>query len=478
MIIKSGIGTGMSELRELCYKYTNLTKEDIEIIESIDKTIQFIADSTGFDVFIDCPTSNINEAIVVAEAKPTDYTSLYREKVVGKLALRQNEPAVLRAIDVGRAGRDIKGITQEQIKVKQSVEPIRNSDGKVIAILIIEKDVTKDLYNDRKIEILAEANEELTSQIAEKYEKDSYITYYVNDAILIFDENGILKFKNPEADLIYKRLCYNEDILGMSFMNLSLSDMLFKDIISNKSVDTFDVEVAGMCLQVKHIVQSNKALNLVVIIKDVTDMKQKEKELILKSVAIKEIHHRVKNNLQTIASLLRLQCRRIDSKEFHDAMNESINRILSIAVTHEILAKEGIDEVGIKEVINRIKSSMLGFEKEGSLDLNIIVLGDDIRLGSDNATSIALVVNELIQNSIKHAFQGRKEGKITINVEEGNSYSTIAISDNGIGFNVEKVYSNSLGLMIVRSLVNEKLEGNLNISSNCDGTRVVFDFKN
>lgn len=321
-------------------------------------------------------------------------------------------------------------------------------------------------------------DEELTSKIAERYKKVNYITCYVNDAILIFDENGILKFKNPEADLIYKRLSYNEDILGMSYMNLSLSNVLFKDIISNNSIDIFEVEVAGMCLQIKHIVQRSKDLNLVVIIKDVTDMKQKEKELILKSVAIKEIHHRVKNNLQMIASLLRLQYRRIDSKEFHDAINESINRIISIAVTHEILAKEGIDEVCIKEVINRIKNSMLGFEKEGSLNLNINVLGDDIKLGSDNAISIALVVNELIQNSIKHAFKGREEGEITILVEEGNIYSTIAISDNGIGFGAEEVYNNSLGLMIVRSLVIEKLEGSLNIYSNSEGTKIVFDFKN
>ena len=182
--------------------------------------------------------------------------------------------------------------------------------------------------------------------------------------------------------------------------------------------------------------------------------------------------------MQTIVSLLRLQYRRVDSKEFHDAMNESINRILSIAVTHEILAKEGLDEVSIKEVINRIKYSMVGFEKEDNVRLDINILGDDIRLSSNNTTSIALVVNEIIQNSIKHAFVGRSEGEISIIIEQGNSYSTITIIDNGIGFDVEKVFSNSLGLMIVRSLLNDKLEGNLNIYSNNEGTKVVFDFKN
>ncbi|MTK11895.1 MAG: histidine kinase, partial [Clostridiaceae bacterium] len=268
----------MSEIRELCLKHTCLNDNDIEIIENIARTIQFIADSAGGDVFIDCPTNHKDAAIVVAEAKPTNKTSLYKQKVVGKLAIRENEPAVIRAIDIGMPGRDIKGITQEQIKVKQSVEPIRNSDNKTIGILIIEKDVTENLNNDRKMEILAEANEELTTQIEKKYYKESDITYYINEAILIFDESGILKFKNPGADLLYSKLGYKEDIIGMNFSNLSVDKIYFKDILSKNCIDVYELEVGEMCLQVKYIVQSNKALNLVVLIRDITDMKQKEKE--------------------------------------------------------------------------------------------------------------------------------------------------------------------------------------------------------
>lgn len=468
----------MSEIRDLCLKHTYLKDKDIEIIENIASTIQFVADSTGADVFIDCPTVHKDVAIVVAEAKPTNKHSLYKQKVVGKLAIRENEPAVIRAIEIGMPGRDIKGITQEHIKVKQSVEPIRNSNNKTIGILIMEKDITENYNNNRKIEILAEANEELTTQIEEKYYNKNDITHYVNEAVLMFDENGVLKFKNPGAELLYSKLGYKEDIIGMEFSNLSLVNVSFKEIISNSCIDVYELEVGEMCLQVKYIIQSNKALNLLVLIRDITDMKQKEKELILKSVVIKEIHHRVKNNLQTIASLLRLQSRRIKNEEFLYAMNESINRVLSIAATHEILAKQGIDEVNIKEVINRIKSSIVSFEKNDSVNLEIDIIGDDFTLSSDKATSTALVVNELLQNSIKHAFKGRTEGKIIINIEKRNIYPTISIIDNGIGFDTDKVSKNSLGLMIVRSLVNDKLDGNLNIYSNSQGTKAIFDFKN
>ncbi|MTK12165.1 MAG: histidine kinase, partial [Clostridiaceae bacterium] len=155
----------------------------------------------------------------------------------------------------------------------------------------------------------------------------------------------------------------------------------------------------------------------------------------------------------------------------------SINRVLSIAATHEILSKQGIDEVNIKEVISKIKSSIVSFEKNDDIDLKINIIGDDFTVGSDKATSIALVVNELLQNSLKHAFKGRKEGEITISVEQRNIYPAISIIDNGVGFDTDKVSTNSLGLMIVRSLVKDKLDGNLNIYSNSQGTKVVFDFE-
>lgn len=468
----------MGEIRDLCLKHTSLNESDILIIENIATTLQLIADSANADVFIDCPTKHSGEAIVVAEAKPSTRNSLYKEKVVGKFAERQNEPASLRTLELGMPSRDLKAITQEHIKVKQSVEPIRNRENKTIGVLIVEKDITETLSSNKKLEILAKTNEELTSQIANRNYRESDITYHINDAILIFDEDGVVRFKNPVAEELYKKLGYKEELVGMDFSNLSLYNCSFEDIINGDCMGIKDIDIGDISLQVKYIVQSSKVLNLVMLISDVTDMRQKEKELILKSVVIKEIHHRVKNNLQTIASLLRLQSRRIKGEEFTNAINESINRILSIAATHEILAKQGIDEVNIKEVINKIKASIVSFEKRDNVDLQVSLEGDDFSINSDKSTSIALVVNELLQNSIKHAFKDRTTGKIRIKIEKGNIYSTISIIDDGVGFDVKSVKKSSLGLMIVRSLVNDKLNGNLNIYSNSQGTTAVFDFKN
>lgn len=108
----------------------------------------------------------------------------------------------------------------------------------------------------------------------------------------------------------------------------------------------------------------------------------------------------------------------------------------------------------------------------------ISVEGDIVNINSDKATSIALIVNELLQNSLEHAFKGRDEGRIDISVRKGSIYSSISVTDNGIGFNAKSIKSSSLGLNIVKSMVKDKLNGHLIIDSNKNGTEIVFDFKN
>ncbi len=227
-----------------------------------------------------------------------------------------------------------------------------------------------------------------------------------------------------------------------------------------------------------HFLKHKDKINgVVMFIKDNTDVKEKEKELILKSVAIKEIHHRVKNNLQTIASLLNLQSRRIDNQVVKKAFNESISRILSIAVTHELLAQKGIDDIDIKMILSKLKDTTAVYGISPEKRIQIEVKGDSVIVNSDKATSIALVVNELLQNSVDHAFQDRDDGNIEILIQKGSLYSSISVIDNGVGFNKESVKSGQLGQKIVEQIVKDKLAGHLTIESNPDGTMTMFDFK-
>lgn len=468
----------MQSIRELCYMYTNLSEGDITKLEHIAEVLPFISNLVEADVFIDCPTTDPNEAIVIAESKPSNHYSMYKNSVVGQLALRENEPAALRTLEIGMPTRDLKALTQECMNVRQTVEPIKNDKDRTIGVLIIEKDITEKNNDNKNLELFAETNKLLGSKIHSNNNNEGNITYHIDDGIIIFDENGVVRFANPVAEKLYKKLGYKDNLIGMDFDNISLDNKLLHEISRNSDFDTSEVNIGNLTLQVKYIYQSSKVLNLVMLIKDMTDMKQKEKELILKSVAIKEIHHRVKNNLQTIASLLRLQSRRIDNKEIKSALDESMNRILSIAATHEILAREGIDEVDIKEVIQQIKIGISRCFNISSDKINITVEGDGFKIDSDKSTSIALIVNELLQNSLQYAFEGRESGEINIKIQKGKVYSSISVVDNGKGFDTSLINNKSLGLNIVKSLVKDKLHGNFNIVSKCNGTKILFDFKN
>ena len=310
-------------------------------------------------------------------------------------------------------------------------------------------------------------------------DNENNITYHVNDAIVMFDKQGIATYSNPVAERLYKKLGYQDNVIGMNFNNLVFDGEEFDNIILEQSFNVKEIDVGKLSLQVKYAVvkQKNRLVAVTMLIKDITEVKEKEKELILKSVAIREIHHRVKNNLQTIASLLRLQSRRIDDELAKKSFRESISRILSIAVTHEILAQSGVDDVDIKTILSRIKDSTLDYGLAPNKKIKILIKGDSFDIDSDKATSIALVVNELLQNSLEYAFKDLDSGFIEVWIQRGSMYSSISIIDNGVGFNIKDIREGSLGLKIVKSIVKDKLSGDIHMNSSQEGTKIIFDFK-
>ena len=209
------------------------------------------------------------------------------------------------------------------------------------------------------------------------------------------------------------------------------------------------------------IVNGVSVVCIVVILTNVTELKKKEKELLIKAAVIQEIHHRVKNNLQTIASLLRLQARRTTSQEVKAALQESVNRISSISVVHEFLSQQDEEFIDVAEVTRNILELVIQNMLEPDFDLQTVFNGQTVILPSEQASSLALVINELIQNSIEHGFTGRREGLIGVEIATLAETYKIEIYDNGIGmppdFNPQK--SNSLGLQIVRTLIESDVGG-------------------
>ena len=214
---------------------------------------------------------------------------------------------------------------------------------------------------------------------------------------------------------------------------------------------------------------------VVVVLTDVTELKKKEQELLIKSAVIQEIHHRVKNNLQTIASLLRLQARRTDSPEVKAELKETINRILSISVVHEFLSQQDEEVIDVAVVARNIFDVIIENMLDPSLELHTSFEGGTIILPSWQATSIALMINELTQNAIEHAFVGRSKGFIGVRITADDTGCGVEIYDDGIGLpeNFTIGSSRSLGLQIVRTLVENDLGGTIRMF-NDNGTHAVI----
>ena len=466
----------MDIIQELCKKYTDLTDEEIATIQGMSAVLQPLANLEDADIFIDCPSWD-GDAIVVAEAKPSYVPSSYKKTVVGLLARKENEPAVARTFRLGVATKQMKAVTQENGRTIQSVEPIRNATGdRVIGVLIREQRVDEQRQISERLHFSEQSYERIANALAHMVGSNNWLTECIDEALLMVDKSGVVTFRNSLARDLYRKLGYIDDPLGQPYENVRLVDS-WNDM-DQSGFSVIETTVGRHSLSIKRIQVDSEDMAFAVVIQDLTWKKEQEKALILKSVAIKEMHHRVKNNLQTIASLLRLQVRRSDNEETRKVLGESMNRILSIATTHELLAQSGVDQVKIGEVILNIKNNTVRYFARPHFDVNITLEGDDFEVDSDIATSVALIINELLQNSLQYAFQDREKGLVRIVVTRGELYSRIEVIDDGSGYDVENVRTDRLGLSIVQTMVKDKLRGTLDVESGPGGTHVTFEFKN
>ena len=195
-------------------------------------------------------------------------------------------------------------------------------------------------------------------------------------------------------------------------------------------------------------------------------------------LAVREMHHRVKNNLQLVASILNLQARKTDNDTVKTALKENVSRVLSIAAIHDILLTKSDNLSTVKsgallESLRNNLSALIPPDKNITLKLT----DDDIELDSDAATSVALVITELVVNAFEHAFPDRQSGRVEVMVGKGELYHTVAVTDDGIGFDPASVSHKSLGLRIVDYTVRDKLKGKLHIVTSPHGTKISFDIK-
>lgn len=454
-----------ADIFRLCRKYTALSNEDIARLETMSESLNTIANIEQADVFIDCRVEDNDFAVVICQAKPDSVESSYKGSVVGMYAKKDNEPSVIRSLSLGVGTKHVKAVTQENVNVIQTVEPIKNN-GRVIGVLIIEKRI------DRRHTFSA------LNDIDKLVSDNSWLTKYIDLAVIMVSQKGIVCYRNTVANSLYKKLGYVNDILGMPYENIMLHSNFLSSFDDVKPFSEVEISVGGLVLEVRQILLNKNDISFATIIRDITNIHESEKQLVLKSVAIKEINHRVKNSLQTIASTLNLQMRRSESPEIKEMLQDIINRVMAVSATHELLLNDDSGRVNLGELIRKLTDNHLDFFNDKTLKITINIEGGNFPVVSDIANSVAIVINELLQNSFKHAFKGRLKGLISINIRELDGKVEISVTDDGCGFNKDKIGQDSLGFIIIEAIVKDKLHGRLQISSSDKGTNAVFCFEN
>ena len=467
--------TEMNAVNSLCKLHTDLSDEDIQKIMEVAKNLGLIADLNQANVFIDCPTREKKYAIVVAEAEPATTKSVYKYPVAGKFAYETFEPAVFYVFRTSKPIFLNHALTQEGKKVEQSVVPIVGTNNRTIGALIMEKDNSDKLQDQNKLQVLTAANETLSELLLGMAENSPYIPEVIEESLFIIDAEHKIQYSNPAAMNLVLEMCARECKIATLFFDYFPSlegicqlpdELIIQEVTIKKKV-----------FQIKKIslVKNDKNSGSFIIFRDLTELREKERELTVKTVAIREIHHRVKNNLQTVASLLRLQIRRGIPEESKVHFVESLNRILSIASVYEIiLSSSSIDDVEIFSLIEKIGNMLVFNQDHDHKNITIEYTGPKLLVKSNFAVSIALVINELIQNCVKHAFNGLNEGKIMVIIQENPSLIKVQVRDNGIGFSSPT--TSSFGLDIVKMMIEHDLSGQFNIVGIQNGTIATVEF--
>jgi two-component sensor histidine kinase len=248
----------------------------------------------------------------------------------------------------------------------------------------------------------------------------------------------------------------------------------------SEELELGDVAVFMRCIP---LLDQGKVTGALVLVRDVTDLRRRDRLLLGKDVAIREVHHRVKNNLQTISSLLRLQARRLPKGDGRHALEEAERRVRSIAVVHEILSRDTTDEVDFNEILPslvRMAEDLSG----AHVPAQVTWSGEAGEMGAQVATPLAVALNELMQNAVEHAFaapaghgaEGHHQAsgpRVHVSLSRRGDELAVQVRDNGRGlpegFSIEA--TTSLGLSIVRGLVNSQLGGTIKMYN--DGGAVV-----
>ncbi len=486
----------MPTLTDLARGLTPLTEADIEWLHALVSDWQLLADLSFADLVLWAPLRDGSGWVALAQMRPTTGPTTFHDDVVGTRAAAGERPFVDAAYAEKRICREGDPEWTRGVPVRRESIPVSRK-GQVIAVIERSTNLSSARTPSRLELTYLKGADDLAQMVAagmfpHSGEEPALVrSPRVGDGLLRLGRSGKVSYASPNALSAYRRLGLSADLVGAELgpvtARLCAPDKPADDSLmvtaSGRSPRETEVEGNGSVVQLRSIplVVGGLRTGALILVRDVTELRRRERELLTKDATIREIHHRVKNNLQTVAALLRLQARRLGAPEARAALEEAVRRVGSIAIVHETLSHTPEEIVDFDDIAERVVA-MAGEVSAPEARVTPAVSGRFGLLPAAVATPLALVLTELLQNALRHGLarwpHPASAGILQVIADRAPGRLTVTVEDNGVGlpegFSIDD--SASLGLQIVRTLVVSELGGRLGISPRPNGgTTVLVD---
>jgi two-component sensor histidine kinase len=430
--------------------------------------------------------------VAIAHIRPTTAATVFTNDLIGSEITWGQRPRLDTALSTAEMVRDSEPELIGEVLIKEETFPVIY-EGQVIAIISRHRDADL-MRSPSRLELnYREIANHLYRMVVEgtfPYSDASSVfdpSARVGDGLLRLDVNGVITYASPNARSAFNRMGWGNELetfnLGKVAEQVSdkRNDSQYEGIrssLSGKTLRRAEIENQGATIDllVMPLLHGEDRIGAIVLLHNVTELRRRERELITKDATIREVHHRVKNNLQTVSALLRLQARRIEEPEASAALNEAVRRIASIAIVHETLSNSDEATVSFDQVLDNLILHAADLSPRVS-EINIRRTGSLSDIEPRIATPLALIVTELIHNALEHGL-AVKGSELEVKCERLEESARVIVSDDGSGLPIDfdLLTSSNLGLQIVRTLAENELRGQIKLTSGESGTQAVLEF--
>lgn len=488
---------------------TTIASEDLQFLQRVEAGIAITSDVSRADMLL-CTLDGQDEeckVLVAGHGLPHSISSLYRTNAEGRLWTEEEQPLIMRALQSGSGGRHKREVIRSGAPIIQEVYPIAGHSGATIAALVVETTLIAHERQKRRDRHFQQAVQYLIEQCASGgMESAARLTRFgLYDGVYLVDRSRKVTYMSGIAANMFRAIgvpamLHDQPLDELEAVDREMVSEAFTSGICDEdhfegedgrtwirrsipisiplSAATLTGRVAGIFpewmsssrtrYQALPANGARRGVDLVMILlHNATESVAKQRELNVKAALVQEVHHRVKNNLQNIAAILRMQARRSEAEETQVALIDAVNRVLSMSVIHEYLSQGDSRSINIRDVCARIAQQVKEVALAPDQHIDIQVRGPSIRLPASQATPAALVINELLLNALEHGIKDRAQGIIVLALIDLGDAVRIEVADDGAGLpdGFEATASSSLGLQIVRTLVTDDLKGALQYRS-------------